>query len=217
MRHGFYVDLHRALPGLKGDGAMVWRSLLARAEWQDVAGTDTRVPNRAALLLHIALHAAQHAHEPISKTHEDLRRATIIASKDEWRCALELAHMYDGVATFAMGLEMLPEGQRLLKNLGVEILPSLQHELRRHGDQIAEEIGGLLWCSGGLRLKITTMTHMLFPTPEYMCDWSTLARRGKRGLAACYIWRFLWAIGHIPRAALVVYRVRHTTKGEWSV
>ncbi len=217
MRDGLCVDLHRALPGLRGDSEMIWQSLLARARWQDIAGVEVRVPDRALLLLHVALHAAQHAREPISKTFEDLRRAIAIASEDQWRRALELAYMYEGVAGFASGLRMLPEGEQLLNNLDVEVLPSLQHELRRHSDPIVEEIGGLLWAPGNLRSKITTMMGMLFPSPEYMRDWSTLAKRGKRGLAASYVWRLLWAIGHTPRAALAACRVHRQTTGKWSV
>lgn len=216
-RDGLCVDLHRALPGLRGDTEMTWQSLLACARWQDIAGVEIRVPNHATLLLHIALHASQHARESASKTFEDLRRAIAIASEDEWRCALELAHMHEGVAAFASGLRMLPEGQQLLDSLDVEVPPSLQHELRRHSDPIVEEIGGLLWAPGNLRFKIATVMRMLFPSAEYMRDWSALARRGKRGLAASYVWRLLWAIGHTPRAALAVGRVHRETKGKWSV
>jgi hypothetical protein len=217
MRSGLCVDLHRALPGLRGDTEMIWQSLLARAKWQNIAGVDIRVPDHVTLLLHIALHAAQHAGEPALKTFEDLRRAITIALERQWRCALELAYTYEGAAAFVSGLRMLPEGQQLLNNLDVEIQPSLQHELRRHSDPIVEEIGGLLWAPGNLRFKITTMMHMLFPSPEYMRNWSTLATRGKLGLVASYVWRFLWAIGHTPRAGLAVCRVYRHTKGEWSV
>jgi hypothetical protein len=214
---GLSVDLHRALPGLKVDGELAWQVLFARAEWQNIVGFKVRAPDRAALLLHIALHAAQHVSKPAPKPQDDLRRAIEIAAEEQWRCALELAQTCEGVTAFACGLKQLPEGHKLLERLGVKALPSLQHELRRHGDPIAEEIGGLLWFPSSSKVKVATMRHMLFPGSEYLRNWSTLATRGKIGLAACWAWRPLWAMSRVPRAALIVLRVYHTNKGKWDI
>jgi Uncharacterised nucleotidyltransferase len=211
-RGGESVDLHRALPGLDGDPQAIWDSLRMRSQRQLVAGELLSVPDRDAVLLHIALHAANHAGQPRHRVFEDLRRAIATASESHWRRALELARAYQGVPAFATGLRLVPEGQNLLRGLGLCETRSLRYELRGQGGYLAEELGSLLWSNGPVLHKLRTATHELFPQTRYMRHWSALARRGRYGLVAAYLWRPLWAIGQMPGAARTVWRVAHATK-----
>jgi len=210
QRDGLSVDLHRALPGLDGDPQAVWDSLHARAHRQQIAGAQLKVPDRDALLLHIALHAAHHAGEPGFKAFEDLRRAIATADESQWRQTLDLARAHDGVPAFATGLRLMPEGHDLVRRLGLCQTRSLRHELRGQGDVMAEELGSLLLSERPAAERLRTVMQELFPRPEYMRHWSVLARRGRLGLAGAYAWRPLWTIAQLPSAARTVWRVTRT-------
>src|SRR5271167_2131990 len=120
------LDLHCALHGLEGDLEPVWETLMVSSERQVIGGAELRVPGRAALLLHIGLHAAHHhGGRPL----EDLRRGIAHAEEDLWRGALELARTHDGVPAFASGLRLLPEGAELTRRLGIEEVRSTAHEI----------------------------------------------------------------------------------------
>ena len=90
---------------------------------------------------------------------------------------------------------------------------SLQHEIRREDNAIAEELYALLFADAGIKRKLTTAASDLFPRPNYMRWWSPLARRGRVGLAGAYLWRAIWVIGQAPRAIHTLWRIRRTRGG----
>lgn len=92
LRGGDNLDLHCTLHGLEGSPDLIAASLMATAERQVIGRAELRVPGRAALLLHVGLHAAQHSH---SKPIEDLRRSIERADERLWSQALELARACD--------------------------------------------------------------------------------------------------------------------------
>lgn len=201
------VDLHCAIPGLFGDPNMIWDELWAKTKGFIVAGVELPVPNQETVLLHVALHAGHHANFPGSKPFEDLRRAIDRASYKEWQRALELAYAYDGVAAFATGLHISSEGRPLARRLGLEDVRSFRFSLRRENNLIAEEIEAFFSSPAPIGHKMATIARELFPTPTYMRSWSPLARRGRFGLAAAYVWRPLWAASKVPRAVVTLWRV----------
>ena len=206
------VDLHWQLPGLDGDPNAIWGRLAASAERQVIGGAELRVPDRDAVLLHVALHAAQHANLVGGKPLEDLRRALACVEESEWSRALELARAYRGVPTFAAGLRLLPEGGDLACRFDLGEEGSLKYALLRE-DVIAEELYALLCASVGIRRKLTIAASRGFPEADYMRWWSPLARRSKLGLACAYIWRAIWVIGQAPRAIHTLWRVRRAKGG----
>jgi hypothetical protein len=208
------VDLHCVLPGLDGDPGMIWASFLASSERQVIGAAELRVPDRATLLLHVCLHAAHHANFVECKPFEDLRRAFACTETQQWMQALELAHAYEGMTAFAVGLRLLPEGRDLAKRLGLAEVSSFRYRLRREDNAIAEEISALLLTKVGVRQKLATVLGELFPQPEYMRGWSPMARRGRLGLAAAYLWRPLWAVEQVPGAIRTLWRVRQKTGRE---
>lgn len=201
------VDLHCQLPGLDGDPDAMWGRLAASAERQVIAGVELRVPDRDTVLLHVVLHAAHHANLVDGKPLEDLRRALALVEEAEWSSALELVRAYQGVPAFAAGLRLLPEGGDLALRLGLGEVRSLQHEIRREDNVIAEELYALLSASVGIRRKLAIAASDIFPRSDYMRWWSPLARRGKLGLAGAYLWRAIWVIGQAPSAIHTLWRI----------
>ncbi len=176
------VDLHCQLPGLDGDPDAIWSRLAANAKRQMIAGVELLVPDRDMVLLHVVLHAAHHANQVDGKPLEDLRRALALVEEAGWSSALELARAYRGVPAFAAGLRLLPEGEDLARRLDL----------------------------GGIRRKLAIAASDIFPRPDYMRWWSSLARRGKLGLAGAYLWRTIWIIGQAPGAIHTLWRIQRT-------
>lgn len=199
------VDLHCALHGCDADPREIWRALSASSDTQRIGGAQLRVPSKQALLLHVGLHAAHHIE---SKPLEDLRRGIGRAEETLWRDALELARNLEGLHTFASGLRLVPEGAELAQRLGIENEHSPLHELRHERIPMAEGIDALLSSELGLGQRAAMVREELFPKPEFMRWWSSLARRGRVGLAAAYLWRPIWLIAHAPHAFIARRRVR---------
>jgi hypothetical protein len=199
------VDLHRTLQGLDGDPSLVAPTLMASAERLVVGRTELRVPDRVGLLLNIGLHAAHHGK---GKPVEDLRRALERADDGLWRQALSLAEAFDGVPAFASGIKLTPEGVELARRLGIEDVWSVRHELRRQGIQTAEGVDTLLSPGLGVRRRIAIVASEFFPPPLFMRHWTALARHGRIGLAAAYVWRAVWLVLHLPIAVVARWRAR---------
>jgi hypothetical protein len=190
------VDLHCQLPGLDGDPDAIWGCLAAGADRLVIGGVELRVPGRDAVLLHVVLHAAHHANLVDGKPLEDLRRALARVEEARWSSALELARAYRGVPAFVAGE-----------------VRSLQHEIRREDNVIAEELYALLSADAGIRRKLAIAASDIFPRPDYMRWWSPLARRGKLGLAGAYLWRAIWVIGQAPNAIHTLWRIQRAKGG----
>jgi hypothetical protein len=205
LRNDANVDLHCALAGLDGALEPVWISFSAGSERQLIGGTPVRVPGRPALLLHVALHAAQHGG---GKALEDLRRAIAVAGDDLWREALRLAYIHDGIPAFASGLRLVPEGEELTRRLGIEGIRSTVHEIRHEAIPTAEAIHALLAPEVSMRLRLTTIARELVPRPEFMRWWWPFARRGRIGVIVSYPWRWIWLLAHAPRGLRAVWRRR---------
>jgi hypothetical protein len=206
-RDGIIVDLHCQLSGLDGDPNAIWSHLAASADRQVIGGVELRVPDRDMVLLHVVLHAAQHANTVGGKPLEDLRRALARLEESRWSSALELARAYQGVSAFAAGLRLLPEGEDLARRLDLGEVRSLKYALLRE-DVIAEELYALLCARVGIKRMLAIAASRGFPRPDYMRWWSPLARRGKRGLAGAYLWRAIWIIGQALGALHTLRRIR---------
>jgi hypothetical protein len=204
---GVMVDLHHQLPGLEGDSDAIWKHLSENAAQQRIGGLDLRVLDRDALLLHVALHAAQHSNVVGGKPVEDLRRALALVEEARWSGALQLARAYRGVPAFVAGLRLLPEGGDLARRLGLAEVRSVGYELRRE-NMVAEELYALLRGDMGTGRKLAIVVRRLFPPSDYMRWGSQLARRGKLGLAGVYVRRTIWVIFQAPGAIRALWRVR---------
>jgi hypothetical protein len=200
------VDLHCTLHGLDAAPEQIWSAFHAGAESQLIGDAELRVPGRSALLLHVGLHAAHHAE---GKALWDLQRAIAAADDDLWREALALAQQLEGTPTFASGLRLVPEGEKLANRLGIEDnVRSARHDIRFEQIPTAEGIDALLQPGVGMRQRIRTVAGEFFPRPEFMRWWTPLARRGPLGLIVSYPWRWIRLVVQAPRGLLAVWRAR---------
>jgi Uncharacterised nucleotidyltransferase len=199
------LDLHCALHGLDGDLELVWAAFSADAQRQTIGGAELEIPSRAALLLHLGLHAAHHAE---GKALEDLKRAIAVVDDAHWQRALELARTCDGVLAFSSGLQLVPEGVELARTLAIDDVRSLRHELRYERVPTAEAINALLAPGIGARERLRTILTELAPRPRFMRWRFALARRGPLGLALSYPYRWVWLLAHAPRGLIAVLRAR---------
>jgi hypothetical protein len=188
------VDLHQTLPGATADSRQVWKVLRAGCEEQVVAGTATRVLGRPARLAHVALHAAHHGprvERPIDDVHQALRRA----SEEEWQEAADVAARIGASRAFAAGLAL------------------------GRGEQPAAEVplaAGLARVSAadGLRARGRILAEELIPSAEFMRWWTPLARRSRRGLAAAYLWRWVYLAVRAPAAVAAWRRMDRVRRSE---
>ncbi|WP_249020814.1 nucleotidyltransferase family protein [Conexibacter sp. S30A1] len=194
---GSMVDLHRNLPGVGADDALLWSTLSAVTDPILVGGVAARTLTKPGRLMHAALHAAQHG--GASRDLDVLARALERVGEETWREAAELADRLDAAAAFTRGLMMLPGGVELVAGLGLNPAPSLEVELRAASARQALTVARLHQ-TRGLRARLALVRHKLFPPVTFMRKWSALARRGRLGLALAYLYRPLWVARRTPAA-----------------
>ena len=110
------VEVHDRLWGTRGDE---WEVLNRETEKVMVAGTSVEVPNEAARCLVVALHAAHHGVGKVATLY-DLERAVALADRSSWERAANLARAVGGEAAFTAGLGLVPAGERLRVDLGLD-------------------------------------------------------------------------------------------------
>jgi hypothetical protein len=183
------VDLHTTLWGIEAPPERVWERLSRDTATLRVGGRDVEILGEGPRALHIALHVAQHGPAPRKPT-TDLQLALAKLPFEVWQAAAETAQQLDATDAFATALNYTPEGAALARRLGVDDRRSVDALLRQSQVPLAEGFQELS-TTPGLRGKLSLIRRELVPTPEFMRWWSPLARRGKLGLAAAYVWRVL--------------------------
>jgi len=204
------VDLHCTLAGLEVAPEMIWGTLWQNADRKEVGGRVMTVPGRPAILMHLALHAAHHGH---LKPLEDLRRGIEAADVEDWRAAAMLAEELGGLAAFASGLRLVPEGRTLVRTLGVEDVGSVHFDLRASSVPTAEALNELLGPGLTVTQRAEVALRELFPKPGFMWWWTPLARRGRRGLLVSYPLRWAWLAVKVPGGLLELRRARRRRAG----
>ena len=193
------IDLHLSFSGIEADPALLWTSLWGGRERIELFGRPVEVPAVDARLALVALHAAAHG-RPHLRSFRDLQRAVGRFDDRRWSAAAELAREWRALDYFVVGLSLDPDGIRLLERLGVSHAPSTAAIMRGAGMPVAqrsfEQFGRTLGIAARLRLVV----RKLFPSPELMRIWQPLARRGRTGLLAAYLWRPAWLIWEVVPA-----------------
>jgi hypothetical protein len=192
------VEVHHTLFLLSSSPALVWERFNATATSISLAEVDVRTPAPAAAALIVALHALQHG-PVMSHAFEDLRRAITQVDDDVWRDAAALAAHLGATADFAAGLRLVEPGARLAERLGLPVLPvRLVVRLRATGPDTSLGVERFIRARG-TRGRIALVAEELVPTPAFMRIWQPVARRGRWGLAAAYLWRPAWLAVKIPQ------------------
>jgi hypothetical protein len=156
------VDLHRNLPRLGAPDDLLWQAFSSGAQTALVGGVEVRVPGRAALALHVVLHAVQHKFQ--GHTDEDLRRALMVMSADDWHPVADLAYRLGAADILGYGLGHHEAGAGIVNRLG---LPSLPRADRRvWGMSVPRGSVSLteFWSAPGLRAKATWIRWTLLPS-----------------------------------------------------
>jgi putative nucleotidyltransferase-like protein len=193
------VDLHHTLVGVGGSPSDVWSALSSRIESMAVGGIEVEVLSPAASAMQIALHAAQHGVE-VQRPMRDLERALTRLPDETWDTAASLARTLDATAAFATGLRLLPPGERIAARLGLPQEQSAEIALRARTPPPVSRGIMRLGKTRGLRAKTKLLARELVPERVFLRRQSALARRGRVGLAAAYVYRPFWLLWHVVPA-----------------
>ncbi|HXR31586.1 MAG TPA: nucleotidyltransferase family protein [Solirubrobacterales bacterium] len=187
---GAHVDLHHTVFGIRADPDELWAAFWEEAVSEKIGGLEVSLPSRPARLLHIALHAVQHG-PAWEKPMADLRQGIARAPIDAWMKAFALAERLEAADTFAAGIRLTAEGRELAEAIGAGQGANVEAALRLDWVPTAEGFRELSEADG-IRERAAILFRELFPTPTFMRWWSSLARRGRLGLALAYLWRPLY-------------------------
>jgi hypothetical protein len=191
VRHGdlpIEVELHRTLSLVPAPPELVWRRLTEAVQTIEVAGARVDVPAPAASTLIVVLHAAHHG-AAAAPPMRDLRRAIERVDVPTWEAAAALAEELGAAPAFAAGVRLDPEGGNLADRLG--LTATLPRDLRlRAGTSPPTTLGiERLITTRGVGPRLRLIASELVPSPDFMRASSRLARHGRPGLVAAYLWR----------------------------
>lgn len=202
------IDLHCTLWGLQATPEQVWGTLSITTEPMTLEGQTLRILNPEARTLVLATHAAKHGD---GQPCVDLEIAVRELPLELWRRAAALAILLGGGSAFAAGMRLVPGGREIVRAIGLPNVPMPEATLRAWRVPMAL---GLDHLSQTPRFfpKLKVLFRELLPTPAFMRWWTPLARRGRWGLAASYVWRLLWVGRYAIPAFLAWRRARHEVK-----
>ena len=203
------VDVHRTLPGALAPEATVWAALSKDTDTLLVAGTEVTVLAEPGRLLHLALATAQTAGS--FRYRGALVRGLERCGEEAWRAAASLAYTVDGVAAMQRGLCFVPAGVELARRLALTAAPDIDVELRAIEAPEALTLARLLGAQK-LSSRLAIIRYKLAPPATFMRKWSPLARRGRLGLLAAYLWRPVWVLSRLPGAAQSLKQARKAAR-----
>ena len=204
---GVAIDLHRTLTGAQAPPKRVWDALSRRTQPIDVAGVQTRSLDVPGLVLHLALHVAQHG--GAGHHVRELELAIARADDGTWQAVAHLAREIDAGAAVRTGLRFVPPGPALADRLDLP-QPGVQGLLAARGFAEAQTVAR--FAQSGLVARGSMIRYKVVPPATFMRLWSPLARRGRLGLLAAYLWRPIWLLRWAP-VAIRQWRSAQTMAG----
>jgi hypothetical protein len=203
------VEVHDRLWGANGEA---WQVLERETEAITVAGAMVEVPNEPACCVVVALHAAHHG---VAKdaTLYDLERAISVADPSSWKYAASLADAAGAIAAFTAGLGLVPSGEQLRADLGLE-RPTLTDGLALDLATPSSGAAGYYWLSqqDGLRARASFVVRKLVPPASFMRYKHPWARRGKAQLVLMYVYRPFWLARRAIPGVLEWRRIRSAAR-----
>lgn len=204
---GAVVDLHTSVVGVGASAARVWHVLAAAPQALDLAGRSIEIPDNSSVALLVALHAAQHGRRA-GKAISDLERALEQWDEPIWAEAAAKAAELDALPAFAAGLGLAPDGARLAGRLGLETAVTPEVALRvASAPPVAVGLQRLA-DTRGLAPKLKLVLREVVPSAPFLRAVYPIARRGRLGLTAAYIWRPAWLLWHVIPAQRARRRAR---------
>jgi hypothetical protein len=204
------VDLHRVLPYLTSSPASSWQILSTGTDTMYLHGVPVQVLGVPQRVLHIAIHALQHAFESKSPF-EDLRRAIGAVDVDVWHDVVSLSRALGAEDALAAGLCLIPEGKVLADQLALtsKRRGTLRMAASATSDGPAYQVQRILDASSlGERMKL--VFNPAFVSPTFMRQTSPLARRGRTGLTLAYAARPFLLVGRLGPALVNRRRILDT-------
>lgn len=181
---GAVADLHWTVSGSCLGPRETWEVLRSHADWSALGGGEVLALDRTAGALLVVLHASQHGSgKPVA----DLDRLLERLEPDEWPAVLSLAERLNAEYGLADGLRLRPAGRDLAARLGLPP-PALLHATGNAWTGLVLGIDRLRRARSG-RERAGLLAREAFPDPDFMRWRFSLARRGRRGLGASYLWR----------------------------
>ena len=196
------VELHTTVPGSTADGERAWSLLAAQTERLEVGGRPVPVLPAPARALVVGLAAAEkgtHAAKPV----RDLGAALERVPEEQWREAASLAADLGVSAELAAGLRLDPRGAALAAALDLPADAAPVTILRAEtSPDVRGAAPSMAWIAEqpGLRGRTRALVQVLLPTPSSMRGSYPLARRGRFGLAAAYLWRLVISVPKLAPA-----------------
>ncbi len=192
------VELHHTLPLAGASPAALWARFSAGASTLETASGSVEAPGPAASALLVAMHAAWHD-QAAARPQEDLARALRRVDPATWRAAASLARELDAEPAFVAGLGRVAGGRDLIGELGLGDVRLPRH-LRLLGGTRPHTAAGIeaVLSTPGVLARANLVAVKLVPSTGFMRAAYPLARRGRRGLAASYLWRPLDLLLHLP-------------------
>jgi hypothetical protein len=201
---GAALDLHHTLVGVGAAGSTVWNVLTADTESLDLGSGRMEVLSVPGRALVVVLHAGQHG-PGVEAPLEDLRRVLERLSLEEWREIRELAARLEALPAFAAGLRLLPQGRAVATDLQLPETVPVETVLRSTSAPTMSLGFDWLAKTHGFRRKARFLGRKIVPQPEFMRAWTPVARRGRVGIAAAYLWRVIW-LGVSAPPAYIAWR-----------
>jgi hypothetical protein len=208
---GAAVDLHHTMVGVGASSQMAWTVLAADTEWLPLGNEQIEVLSRPARAFVVVLHAAQHGVEAEGPL-EDLRRVLEKLSLEDWPAVRQLAEQLDAIPAFSAGLRLLPAGRTVAAKLALPETASVETLLRSTSAPTMSLGFDWLARTQGFRRKARFVGRKIVPQPSFMRAWTPLARRGRSGLAAAYLWRVASLAVRAGPAYIAWRKARRTTR-----
>jgi hypothetical protein len=180
------VDLHWRLPGWEAPAQAAWDALLSRPAWIDLEGRRTAVPDRSALALHLATHAAQHGPQD-AKALGDLTRGIERWEREVWSAAAELASEVGATAAMAAGLRLVDEGVAVARELDLPAADAVTWAIANRADRPRGTFHVRAFAEArGARERATVLRHSLLPTRLWITRRYPWALRNRALVLAAY-------------------------------
>ena len=187
------VDLHWTFAGAGAAPSEVWDSLSESTRVLRVAGVDVEAPSVAACALIVALHAAHHG-LAVAHPLEDLARALDLLDQETWAAAARLAERLGATDAFTSGVTLHPTGRRLAADMSLPTRLSRELVLMRGSPPPGAVTLEVLVSTEGALAKLRLVARKVVPSRRFVRAWFPRATRGRRWLAAGYLWRPVWLL-----------------------
>ena len=195
------IDLHRTIVGAGVSADEVWTALSGATQPLRLAGRQLAGLNAEATAFVVALHAAQHG-SGAPRSLGDLRLAVERFAYELWEAAALLAARLQAAEALAVGLRLVPAGERLAADLGLPTSVAAATLLR--STTPPETALGFAWLTElpAARAKARFLWGTLIPDRSFVRGTSRLAGGGTLGLLCAYLWRWAWLLYRAPRGWL---------------